>query len=498
MKLSKRSDSYVGFAQNSNCSSQAVPFRRPSGAVRLQAPFSRTLAVGFADNPALPRNPELVMARILLNTFGSLGDLHPYLALAIALQRRGHTAVLATSAVYRKKVEAEGLEFAAVRPDVGELVDKPEFTAKLWDNRRGTEYLLRDYLIPQVKQSFEDLQPACRGADLLLTHAAGYAGPIVGELLRMRWSSVALQPAVFFSSLDPSVVAAAPWARHLYRFGPTIFRLLLRVAERELAKWIVPILELRRSVGLRPPSANPVTLGQFSPWGTLALFSRHFAVPQGDWPTPLTQTGFVFFDRLGDGLPGSEARSRRERPGQLEQFLQAGKPPVLFTLGSSAVLQAGNFYRDSLRAIEQIGERAILLVGDMERAQLKEIPESVFVTDYVPYSEVMPRVAAIVHQGGIGTTGQSLRAGKPMLVVPWAHDQPDNAERLRKIGVARWVERRRYSASVAAAELRELLRNQRYRAKAEKLGAAVRAEDGERTACEAIERLLPDTSARNG
>ena len=134
----------------------------------------------------------------------------------------------------------------------------------------------------------------------------------------------------------------------------------------------------------------------------------------------------------------------------------------------------------------------------MERAQLpKELPESVLVTDYVPYSEVMPRVAAIVHQGGVGTTGQSLRAGKPMLVVPWAHDQPDNAERLRKIGVARWIERRRYSASRAAAELRELLDNPNYGRRAEELGAAVRAEDGERVACEAIEQMLPDTSARS-
>ena len=438
------------------------------------------------------------MARIVLNTFGSLGDLHPYLAIAIALRRRGHTAVVATSAVYRKKVEAEGVEFAPVRPDVGELVDKPEFTAKLWDNRRGTEYLLRDYLIPQVKQSFEDLHPACQGADLLLTHAAGYAGPIVGELLGMRWASVALQPAVFFSAIDPSVVAAAPWARHLYRFGPPVFRLLLKIAERELGKWIGPILDLRRSVGLPAPLANPVTRGQFSSYGTLALFSRLFAQPQADWPVPLTQTGFVFFDRLGEGLPGAEKRSQRERPGQLERFLQAGKPPILFTLGSSAVLQAGDFYRQSVQAASQIGERAILLVGDVDRAQLpSEIPESVLITDYLPYSEVMPRVAAIVHQGGIGTTGQSLQAGKPMLVVPWAHDQPDNAERLRKIGVGRWVERRSYSARVAAAELKKLLDRPSYRQRAEEIGAAVRAEDGERVACEIIEQMLQNVSARS-
>ncbi len=88
------------------------------------------------------------MARIVLNTFGSFGDLHPYLALAIELRQRGHQAVVATAEVYRTKVEAEGVIFAPVHPDVGELLDKPELVAKLWDPRTGSEFLIRDYVMP--------------------------------------------------------------------------------------------------------------------------------------------------------------------------------------------------------------------------------------------------------------------------------------------------------------------------------------------------------------
>jgi rhamnosyltransferase subunit B len=218
------------------------------------------------------------------------------------------------------------------------------------------------------------------------------------------------------------------------------------------------------------------------------LFSRNFATPQPDWPVNTKQTGFLFYDRLGEGLRGKKPN---ELPLTLSQFLAENKPPVLFTLGSSAVMQAGSFYAQSLRAATDLGVRAILLVGLSEQPVLPQnLPASVFVTDYLPYSDVMPAVAAIVHQGGIGTTAQSLRAGKPMLVVPWAHDQPDNAERLRKIGVGRWIARDSYQGPAVARELKKLLEDQRYTRRAAEVGTAVVAEDGANRACDAVEEFL--------
>jgi UDP:flavonoid glycosyltransferase YjiC (YdhE family) len=198
-------------------------------------------------------------------------------------------------------------------------------------------------------------------------------------------------------------------------------------------------------------------------------------------------TGFLFYDRRGEGfgLPPEDPSGLSEN---LQAFLKAGDPPLLFTLGSSAVMQPGEFYRESVQAAKALGMRAVLLVGK-GAAQLP--PDgSVHIEEYASYAALMPQCAAIVHQGGIGTVAQALRAGKPMLVVPWAHDQPDNAERLRRMGVARVQERVRYTSANAANHLRELLSNPTYRHKAAALAETIKQEDGLTVACDAIEGNL--------
>jgi UDP:flavonoid glycosyltransferase YjiC (YdhE family) len=423
------------------------------------------------------------LARIVLNTFGSLGDLNPYLAVAIELRQRGHNAVVATSAVYRGKVEAEGVEFAAVRPDVGELLDNDEFLRKLWDPIRGTEFLFRNYLLPAVEDSYHDLLAACEGADLLLTHFAGCAGPVVGDSQNLRWLSVALQPTVFLSAADPPVMPVAPWLRHLYPLG--VFPLMRKLGSIQFGKWAEPLLALRRRLSL-PGRQSPMFEGQFSRLGTLALFSRQFAAPQRDWPPHTTITGFVFYDKKGAGLPESKTAV-----SDLKRFLESESTPIVFTLGSSAVMQPGQFFQESAEAARHLGRRAVLVMGTIpETAGTIAGDGSVFVADYAPFSELMPGAAAIVHQGGIGTTAQALRAGKPMLVVPWSHDQPDNANRLQRLGVARTIARRRYRAKRVARELELLLSDDSYSRRAAEVGAGVAAENGTQAACDQIVRAL--------
>jgi rhamnosyltransferase subunit B len=423
------------------------------------------------------------VARILLNTFGSFGDLHPFLALAIELRRRGHEAAIATSEVYRSKVETEGVVFAAVRPDVGELRNNADLIRKVWDPRRGTEYLLKEVILPSLDDSFEDLLAVSEGADLLLTHSAGYAGPIVAEVLGKRWLSVALQPMVFFSSYDPPVLPPVQWLKHLYRFGRWPFRLIFQLAKRHVRSLTKPILRLRRNVGLTT-TANPIFKSMFSPYGTLALFSKYYAQPQPDWPPKVTVTGFVFYDRLGEGFG-------RDTTKELADFLGRGTPPVVFTLGSSAVLQPGNFFQESLAAAQKLGLRAVLLAGQQALAQFPgKVPDSVFVAEYAPYSELMSKALINVHQGGIGTTAQALQAGRPMLVVPWSHDQPDNAERVRKLGVGRILARNRYNAETAAKGLQALTGDTRYAANTTEMRNRLLKENGVAAACDQIEAIL--------
>jgi UDP:flavonoid glycosyltransferase YjiC (YdhE family) len=151
---------------------------------------------------------------------------------------------------------------------------------------------------------------------------------------------------------------------------------------------------------------------------------------------------------------------------------------------------AGPFYDNSVAAAKRLGRRAVLVLGKNARNRPARLPDGVVACDYAPFSELFPRAAVVVHHGGIGTTGLAMRSGRPMLVVPYAHDQPDNAERLTRLGVARTIPPRRYTATRAAAELRHLLDSPAYSLRASEVGEQVRQEDGVRAACDALTGLL--------
>ena len=410
------------------------------------------------------------------------------MALAIELKKRGHDPCVATSEIYRPKIESAGVSFSPVRPDVGDLLSRPDLIEKIWHPRSGPDFLVREYLLPVLGQSFEDLINVCRGADLFLSHPAGYAGPIVAELLKLRWLSVVLQPMIFVSAFDPPFAGGL---RTLYKLSGSVGRLALRLGKRVAEGWMQPVYALRKRVGLPARNGNPLFEGQFSPYGTLALFSRQFASPQRDWPPHTHITGFPFYDRLGPLRTGIS-----EDYTALTRFLDEGPPPVLFTLGSSAVMHPEAFFQQSLEAAARFRFRAILLVGESGRAALPDrLPPDVHVASYAPYSQVMPRCCAIVHQGGIGTTAQALRAGKPMVIVPWSYDQPDNAERARKLGVSETLRRSRYNAQHVGQALETVLDDRQGHAKrAMEIGRRIAAEDGVASACDAIDRTLETSS----
>jgi UDP:flavonoid glycosyltransferase YjiC (YdhE family) len=415
-------------------------------------------------------------ARIVFTTWGSYGDVYPYLGLAIALRARGHAPALATSPYYRALVEGEGIEFHPVRPDV----DPDDFALilRIMDPKRGAEVLLRELLVPSLRESYMDLLEAVRGADLLVTHPITFAGPIVAEQQQIPWVSTVLAPLSFFSIHDLPVFPPMPRVVHLRRLGTWMSRLLLGLAKMITRPWMEPVRTLRSDLGL-PSRGDPLYEGQFSPGLTLAMFSRVLAEPQPDWPTHARITGFVPYNGPSRMSP------------ELRDFLESGVPPVVFTLGSSAAGAAGTFYRESARSAAQLGVRAVLLVGrDAANRPPPPLPEGVFVTEHAPHQELFPRAAAIVHHGGIGTTGQALRSGRPMLIVPHAHDQPDNAFRVKGLGVARVLYPRHYTASRVVEHLRALLRTPRYSTRAEEMGRIVRTEDGTEQACQALETFI--------
>ena len=150
-------------------------------------------------------------------------------------------------------------------------------------------------------------------------------------------------------------------------------------------------------------------------------------------------------------------------PRTLRNLWPAGEPPVVFTLGSAAVLAAGDFYEVSAKAALKLGIRAVLLIGMDPRNRLRQsLPDTICVAEYAPYSALFSRSSLVVHQGGVGTTAQCLRAGKPMLIMPYSHDQPDNARRMRRLKVAKEIQKASYKPARVARKLKAMLGEPRF------------------------------------
>ncbi|VTS06344.1 glycosyltransferase [Tuwongella immobilis] len=417
------------------------------------------------------------MARIVLATFGSFGDLHPYIAVALELQRRGHTPVVATSPAYRAKVESLGLEFAPVRPDLPDPSEYGPFLKRMMHPSKGTQRLMTEFFLPQLANSFADTLAAANGADLLIGHPITFTVRLVAESRGIPWISSVLAPISFLSAYDPPAVPVIPGLAEWRFLGPWFFRGFFDFAKRATHAWGAPWHALRAELGLPPIRENPLFDAQHSPHRVLAMFSQHYAAPQVDWPTQTHVTGFPWYDRnANDALPDD-----------VRDFLDAGDPPLVFTLGTAAVFDAGSFYVHAMEAARRLKRRAILMIGTDERNRPTQLPDSIRVVEYAPYSQLFPRAAAVIHQGGIGTTAQAMRAGVPMLVVPFAHDQHDNAARIRRLGVGGKLKRSRWSPRAAVAALQPLLHDPAIAQRANELGHRIHEESGAAIAADRIE-----------
>ncbi len=416
------------------------------------------------------------MSRIIITTIGSLGDLHPKIAIALELRQRGHDIVFATHQGYQSKIEALGFEFHGMRPDGAEAgID----LAKMTDPKTGSEYAVRKWLMPNLRATYADLMEVAKGADLIIAGEIVYAARLVAEKLGIPWASSALNPFSFFSAYDPPVLSLFPLLAQLRPLGLMVNRGVVNLAKSVTKSWAEPIHQLRSELGLPKLTGNPLVDDKFSPDLVIAMFSSVLARSQPDWPKHTVITGFTFYD---------SGKDRTELSRELEQFLEIGNPPIVFTLGSAAVLNPGTFYAESIQATTQLNRRAVLLMG--ENPLPDHLPKEIFATDYAPYSKIFPRACAIVHQGGIGTTAQALCAGRPTIVVPYTYDQPDNAARVERLGTSRTISRNRYSCQRVTKELRMLFSNPSYAAKATEIGQIVRQENGVGVACDAIEKLL--------
>lgn len=414
------------------------------------------------------------MSRFLFSTMGSLGDLHPYIAIAKALMELGHEAVIATAEEYRETIEGAGVTFAPVRPSVAELGDRQALISTLFDVSKGPERLIRDVVMPYLRQAYDSLMAASAEADLLVSHTLSMTLPIVAERRGLPWAATLLAPMTFMSRYDPPLIASHPWLFRLRGLGPRFHGMAFRLFEHLIWGWEAPLRQLRKELGVSPLKHLALFEGQFSPHLNLALFDPVLADPQPDWPAGTAICGSPIYDG-GAGDPDSLQ--------ELDRLLADGEAPIVFALGSSAVWIAGDFWEQAAEAASRLGRRAILITGPTKP---RHLPSGVAAFAYLPYSRVFPRAAVVVHQAGIGTLAQAMRAGRPQLLTPVSFDQPDNARRAARLGIGCILPFRQSSPQRLADALESILRDQGQADAAQDVARELEEIDGAHRAAEAL------------
>ena len=420
------------------------------------------------------------MARIVVTTFGSTGDLNPFIALGIALRSRGHDVLFAVEANFEPQLSLLGFPVRLLTGDQEKAL--APFRHQIFNNAQpltSLKLLVDHYILPSLPAKVAELREICQQADLLISVAPQFAASIVAELLHIPSISVILTP----STLPSASIAAQPLPMRLpaslqrwsNRFSWFVGGMVLRQIVDK------PINRVRRAFHV-PPRSNLIWTGNLSPQLSVLAVSSAFLPRPGDWPEYIKMTGFCFWDRPENW----------QFPEILKAFLHGDKPVVAVTAGSVAPEERALFaayYQTSIESILACGARA-LVINAPTNSLFPERREEVLHLPFAPFSEVFPACAAVIHHGGIGTIAQCLRAGVPSLVVPGGVDQPFNAAQVvqRKAGL--WIPRKHYTTRRAEHALKALLSTPDYGKRAREIQAQILQEDGVATFCTAVEQIL--------
>ena len=364
------------------------------------------------------------MAHILILAVGSAGDVYPFIVIGQALRVRGHAVTLVATANFQERVERAGLRFVSglSQDELDASVQDPE----LWHPVKGFATIWK-HMARHLPSAYAQQLALVRDSSepaIIVASTLGLTGRLLQEAHGVPLVTVHLAPSCFLTAHDTSVRRGLDWPRSLPR---PVVRLILNLVERVMLDPVVrpAINRLRATLNLAPVR-RVMSRWLHSPQQVICAFPPWFAAPQPDWPPNTVCTGFP-------RMPVSEGQLDPD----LQRFIDAGSPPIVVTPGS-AMAHGGRFIARALAAAAALNLRVVVVTP--YREQLPAIlPPSVHHAAYAPFDLLAPRAAAFVHHGGIGTSATVLAAGKPQLVVPFAFDQPDNAARLRRLGVAATV-----------------------------------------------------------
>jgi rhamnosyltransferase subunit B len=363
------------------------------------------------------------MRRILILAVGSAGDVYPFIAIGQSLRRRGREVTLVASANFRQRVEHAGLDFVSglSQEDLDQGIADPE----LWHPQKGFATIWK-HMARHLPAAYAQQRALIEERpSIIVASTLGLTGRMLQETHGVPLATVHLAPSVFFSAHDTAARGGLEW---MTRLQPWAVRKLLDLIERVFVDPVVrpEVNRLRAALGLAPVR-RVMSLWLHSPQRVICAFPDWFAVPQTDWPPNSVCTGF----------PRMPAAPGESLLAGLRQFLADGPPPIAITPGS-AMAHGGVFIERALAAAAALNQRAIVVTPYRDQLPAA-LPTTVHHSTYAPFDLLAPHVSAFVHHGGIGTSAMALAAGKPQLVAPFSFDQPDNAARLIKLGVAATV-----------------------------------------------------------
>ena len=414
--------------------------------------------------------------RFLLTSWGSHGDLFPFLALGRGLLAHGHSVSLVGHPDWEADTVAAGLRFVSTGepPRDNFLHDNPEIISMKWGGMPSVYALVNHAIAPGFDHITAALHAEAPHHDVMIAHHFVFPAPAVAEMTGISWATVSLAPGVVPSAYS---LPAGDFGRASSSWTARARQQLVWSVGRFFISFLVdPVVNrLRRKHGLSP--IRDAAFAVHSPHLNLQLYSEHFAARPPDWSAEKQLAGFCFYDPPGAPLAP-----------EIESFLQSGEPPILFTLGSAAVQKPGVFYQAAVEVLQRMNLRGLLLIGP-ERNRPAQLPDTILAMPYAPYGLLMPRVRAVAHQCGVGTLSHTLRAGVPSVACPFAFDQPNNARRLEALGVAEVVLPHQLDAVHLGPALERLLAGEAS-ARAQRLGQLIRAEDGVTRACAILEEVF--------
>jgi UDP:flavonoid glycosyltransferase YjiC (YdhE family) len=430
--------------------------------------------------------------RVLLNTIGTAGDVHPYIALALALKARGHEAVILANPFFAARINGAGVGFWPV----GTEAEYVAFVkaSDLAAGRRSVGHVLSNLIVPSFSPCLDAVDSAWRAfrPDAAVVHHISFGAAAACEKIGLPYALGVLAPLFWLSRSEPILFPVLP-----LREPPAFVDRALRSWLRPVGRWMVDrrINRLRRGAGfvpLRDVSVRSARGGD----GVLAhervtdpdkavpalgLWSEHFRAPMPDDPARGAICGFCPWDR-----PVVTTRRAAELK-ELAEWMERGPAPVLVTLGSSVAHHGGEVYRRVAEACGKLDRRVVLLTGSGEGLTGDERVRSI---DYAPISMLLPRCQAAVHHAGIGTTAGVLRAGRPAVMIPHANDGYDNADRVRRLGIGLSISPRKASTAVLCALLDRVMNDRDMASRAKALGEKLQAENGAAKAAVKIEGLV--------